>query len=527
MGYFLSAQKVKTLAPICVLAACLGGGLPVFGGGLDDIGMTALRAVATNVNGAGIRVAQPEALNGDNGSTKSWEVNPANVAQPVGLFTYTSSLGTSTNYPNSVGDWSSHADGVAQNFYGLNSGVATNVAQVDGYEAEFFITNYVFNAAPMPKAPVVNQSFVWFGTTVAEQQAIDAAYDDYAAQYQTLFISGAGYDSPVCPPATSYNGIGVNAYPPSSHTGNGPTLDNGRCKPDLTAPAGSTSFSTPLVAGVAAVLIQAARRGDGGNDTNAAVDLRTIKALLLNGAVKPANWTNASSAPLDARYGAGVVNALNAYQQLTGGKNAARATNLISLGAAHPPGATANFLAATSGWDFASLSSTATNDAVKHYFFNVPKGMVTATLVWNRWLGATNINDLDLFLYNVANSNLVACSTSRVDNVEHIFLPALAAGRYDLQVVKNGGPNVVSDIETNALAFAFVPVNLTLTRSSTNTVLTWPVYPAGFGVEAATNLATPSWSTNNLVASLTGSTNRVTLPLTNAARFFRLRSPNF
>ena len=38
--------------------------------------------------------------------------------------------------------------------------------------------------------------------------------------------------------------------------------------------------------------MQAGLRGDGGSDTNAAADMRTIKALLLNGAVKPADWTN-------------------------------------------------------------------------------------------------------------------------------------------------------------------------------------------------------------------------------------------
>ena len=72
----------------------------------------------------------------------------------------------------------------------------------------------------------------------------------------------------------------------------GPTSD-GRSKPDIVSPgSGATSFSTPFVSGSAAVLMQAALRGDGGADTNSANDNRTIKALLLNGAVKPADWTN-------------------------------------------------------------------------------------------------------------------------------------------------------------------------------------------------------------------------------------------
>ena len=52
--------------------------------------------------------------------------------------------------------------------------------------------------------------------TVAQQQKLDSAYDDYAAQYNTLFVSGAGNGGPgsgsVAPPSTCYNGISVGAY---------------------------------------------------------------------------------------------------------------------------------------------------------------------------------------------------------------------------------------------------------------------------------------------------------------------------
>jgi hypothetical protein len=131
-------------------------------------------------------------------------------------------------------------------------------------------------------------------------------------------------------------------------------------------------------------------------------------------------------------------------------------------------------------------------------------------------------------LFNAANSNLVTCSTSRVDNVEHLFIPRLPAGRYDLQVLKNGGTNVVSAAETYALAFALVPTKLNFTGSGPNAVLTWPAYPAGFLVETTTNLAAPAWSTNNLpAAALTNRLNFLQMPMTNALQFFRLRLPNF
>ena len=223
-----------------------------------------------------------------------------------------------------------------------------------------------------------------------------------------------------------------------------------------------------------------------------------------------------------------MLNVFNAYEQLAGGKNNSGATNLITVGSAHPPTAITNTVSSGSGWNRQALASGATNDTVNHYFFNVSNGTVTATLVWNRQLGETNINDLDLFLVNAANGNLVACSTSRVDNVEHLFVPRLTAGRYDLQVLKNGGTNAVSDAETYALAWAFVAPTLTLAKSGTNAALTWPVYPAGFRVEATSNLGSPGWSTNNLLPPvITNSRNTLILNATNGQQFFRLRQPDF
>jgi hypothetical protein len=532
MDYFSAnhseALMNRFIRQAVVLAIVLAGGF-IFSAhaqSLVQIGVTLLRSQTTNVDGSGINVAQPEAnTDGNTNHPSAFEVNPATANFPAGRFTYSSDAGTTNAFPNLVGNESGHADGVAGNFYGIPNGVATNVARVDNFDADYFINYYVVSNLVVLGDPVVNQSFTFGALVATNQQPVDSAYDDYSEMYGTLFVSAVNNGGQVCAPGTAYNSIGVAAYGGSSSIG--PTIDNGRCKPDITAPAGATSFSTPQVSGAAAVLMQAALRGDGGTDTNSAFDMRTVKALLLNGAVKPANWTNSSSSPLDARYGAGVLNVFNSYEQLAGGKNNSGATNLISIGAAHPPIAATNFIAITNGWDLETIFSTATNDAVNHYFFNATNGFVTATLAWNRQLGETNINDLDLFLYDCASSNLVACSTSRVDNVEHIFLPKLGAGQYDLQVLKNGGTNVVSDDETYALAFAFAPVKLNLAHAGANAILTWPVYPAGFCVEATTNLATPTWSTNNFSATLTGSTNILTVTMTNASQFFRLRQPNF
>ena len=248
----------------------------------------------------------------------------------------------------------------------------------------------------------------------------------------------------------------------------GPTTDNKRSKPDLTAPADATSDSTPLVAGAAAILLQAGLRGDGGSDTNSAADARTLKALLLNGAIKPADWTNGSAVPLDQRYGAGILNVFESYKQLAGGKHAFIATSSVAVGAAHPPTGSTNNLSSLFGWDLDTATSSSTNDAVNHYYFNLPGGnsngafTATATLVWNRQQNKTAINEVDLYLYGTAATNLLARSSNSIDNVKQIFIPQLAPGRYDLQVLKKGGSgaNFVSASITYALAFEFFNVTL-------------------------------------------------------------------
>ncbi len=535
----------RLICQATVLAAVLAGGFvpAARAQSLDQIGVTLLRSVTTNLDGSGVRVAQPEA---GYDQVTNWEVNPTDslIQQPASLFTYISADGSTTNFPDSLSSESDHADTVAGNFYGIPGGVATNVTHVDNYDANFFLQifsnadNLVVELPPTNiNDPVVNQSFVFFESdgsqaTASDQQAIDSAYDNYAAQYNTLFFSGAGNGTParVNPPATCYNGIGVGVSDGSSSVG--PTIDNGRAKPDIVAPGDATSFSTPYVAGGAAVLLQAALRGDGGSDIHSAADMRTLKALLLNGAVKPADWTNSNTSPLDARYGAGVLNLFNAYEQLAGGKQGYVVATSVSTNGPHPPTGDTGAVSALNGWDFNTNSSSATTDGVNHYYFNVTNSVsdanftATATLVWNRQLGETNINDLDLFLFNSVNSNLVACSTSRVDNVEQLWLPQLPPGRYDLQVFKNGGTDVVSDAEAYALAFEFYSQTLSLDRSGTEAVLTWPVYPAGFVVETTTNLAPANWLTfTDATAIVINQQNQMLLNPTNAGQFFRLRLP--
>lgn len=526
------ASAVLIGLSLAVFASCCNVARAAY---LDTIGVTLLRAATTNLNGAGITVGQAEGSLSTN--SPIWEVNPGVVGQPNNLFTYfyaTSPyllVSTANTFPNSLGSESSHADIVALRFYGLTNGVATNVAHVNNYEADTFVNYYVNPGRPIPER-IVNQSFS-FGIY---DTSIDQIYDNYAAQNEVLFVSGAGVpNQPVHSPATCYNGIGVGTA--AHDTPTGPTPD-GRSKPDLIAPDYSeTSYTTPQVAGAAALLMQAGLRGDGGSATNLAVDIRTLKALLLNGAIKPVDWTNSPSAPLHPRYGAGMLNVLNSYYQLTGGKRSYIGSASVATSNPHPPTGATGTISVLSGWDFNTNNSgkfPTQFDTANHYYFDVTNDrpgstfITTATLVWNRKSGQTAINDLDLFLYNCANSNRVAWSTSLVDNVEHIYLTNLAQGRYDLQVWKAGGSGIVSAAEPYAIAFAFTSPALTVAGSGTSVLITWPIYPAGFRVEATTDLSAPGWSINNLpVPTFTNNMNSLSLNATDASRFFRLRQPDF
>lgn len=490
---------------------------------LDTDGVTLLNQVDPSLQGTGIWVAQPEA--DETQGSNNFEVVPSVVGQPTNLFTWISSSGTASNYANLVGSASGHADGVAKNFYQPGAGVAPGVLHVDNYDANYFIGQYIYGNVGFP-ARVVNQSFNDF----ANDATMDQNYDNYAVNRNVLFLSGIATSGStnICSPASAYNSIAVNALGTGEH---GPTID-GRSKPDLISPGETaTSFSTPYVSGAAAVLWQAGLRGDGGSYTNAASDIRTLKALLLNGAVKPADWTNGVMTPLDARYGAGVLNVFNSWTQLKGGKHPYIEATSVTSGSAHPPGANTNNELVLRGWDFNSLTnSDSSHNRINHYYFNLPGSNsfnLTSTLVWLRHTNTVGINNLNLFLYNTANSNLVLCSTSMVDNVEHLYIPTLPPGRYDLQVEKNGSGEVSTN-ETYALAFEFFNVALIVTHTNANAVLTWPLVPTGFQLESATNITPPiAWTavTNAVSVNTNSSENVVTIPLSSGNQFFRLQRP--
>jgi hypothetical protein len=430
------------------------GARPAHAAVLDDIGVTAVRELNPGLTGTGVTVVQAEAstVDGQGNDLNNFAVNPDNVPTAVAI-TYFNSEGypgaTGSSFAQLValglGSESVHADEVARAFYGTTSGVVPTLAGVLNYNANYFVNNVIAASASI-NAKIVNQSFV-FGNDPDHPELgpiVDQLYDNYVGTHGTIIVTAAGNGptanmTQVQVPGSAYNVITVGAM--GIVPGSSGTSPPSRSKPDITAPGDATSYTTPLVSGVAAMLVQAGNEQVAGVNKDS-VDPRTVKVLLMTGALKPVGWTHTASAPLDPQYGAGEVNALKSYRILTSGEHRPTVTNTtmapVSSGTSLGMG----------GWNVDSLRSVGT-DAVDHYLLDLPgTGPLTlsATLTWYRGFNlavapgdpdaqVNGISNGDLFLYDAVTGTQIALSTSVVDNVEHLYLPSLKAGLYDLQVV--------------------------------------------------------------------------------------------
>jgi hypothetical protein len=268
------------------------------------------------------------------------------------------------------------------------------------------------------------------------------------------------------------------AYP--EHSSCGPTVDL-RGKPDLVAPGkclaasaadansygmteGGSSYATPIVAGVAGLLVQKAKLNP---EFQAVLDPQggncVVKALLMNSATKLPFWHKGQlgsgddhEVPLDYMQGAGMVNALEAYQQLVAGYQVP--------GPVQP-----------AGWDLNELNDA--NEAARIYELQVTQPgeeMISATVVWNRHYEKTwpfnpienRKTDIRLELWAVdpdhsERDHLLDYSDSAVDNVEHIYTRSIAGfSVYQLIIILNQPDQSIKQSERYAIAWNAAPENV-------------------------------------------------------------------
>ncbi|UCG46426.1 MAG: S8 family serine peptidase [Phycisphaerales bacterium] len=331
-------------------------------------------------------------------------------------------------------------------------------ARPEVYEFWHFLINNVLTQTP-PEATVVTASFGqefegWW------TRGIEALAEHHGLIVVAAIGNGFDTYSPPLYPGASANVIGVGvvdsvkaadpatalanfalAYP--EHSSSGPA-GAGHSKPDIVAPGnclaadvndpndynptGSfSSFSTPLVAGAVGLLVQKAKQDPA---LSAAVSPAggncVIKAILLNAAAKLPYWHKGRldtdddhTAPLDHVQGAGMLDALAAYNQLTAGQAA--------------PGRVP-----ATGWDSNVLRKP--DKTAEIYRITVPQpdgAFITVTAVWNRHYSNLfpfkPLPDADANLRlelravdpnNPDNDYCLDHSDSAIDNVEHIYVRA-------------------------------------------------------------------------------------------------------
>ncbi len=376
---------------------------------------------------------------------------------------------------------------------GLNSGDLTGLAPDARYVTAEFINRAGMSDLPVPHvldaagflvahgAEVINMSWSWwFGSETqcyTGETVVTNLMADYLA-YGRNIVCVAGVNQlpehahPTAP-GSSRNIITVGGLQDDllhvwEQQNHGPTLD-GRAKPDVLGndaeravathagwrrgmPAAEgyvgTSFAAPFVTGAAAQLL------DYGKRNGQSTDHRVIKAIIMNSAGKAraadgAAWSHSATQPLDDQQGTGVISLVRMYE-------------MYSAGAQRP------VEAAVPGYAFGEVSGVANQSdprgCVCYRLGRLETGGATlsATLVWDRhtfWHDAngnglidaadsfytspTDCQDnLDLVLYR--DGVVLAASRSLVDTVEHIYVPAAPAGRYELCVerlaVAGSGP---------------------------------------------------------------------------------------
>lgn len=496
-----SGKKILVLCLFACVAAMLtdvsavtaAEGLPLQPQGLNYAGIYALRQSDPNLTGSGVKFAVICR------SITYTDGEPQNDYQPnIEHNCLKDKQLNFTDQAELAADISPHSTAVCSILLGEDPNAynpqlgrfhyqgAAPQARADSYEFWHFLTNNIFPYSP-PDADIVTASF---GNQFEDWWT--RGIESMAEQYGLIVVAGIGNGSkvydPLLYPGAGANVIGVGVVDSvraenlaarlanfslacPEHSSLGPTAD-GRCKPDIIAPGnclaadandpdryeptGSwSSFSTPIVAGTIGLLVQKAKEDP---NLSPAVAPDVMKAILLNSAKKLPYWHKGKlrkdddhEVPLDYIQGAGMVNALGAYNQLIAGLTA--------------PGD-----APTAGWDNNQLEKGENLQNIYKITIEEPaKEFVTATLIWNRHYNSVypfestpdKDSNLRLELWAVdpndpAKDYLLDYSDSKVDNVEHIYTRA-DANYTDYELIVSfsdiDDPNQIPTAERYGLAW--------------------------------------------------------------------------
>ncbi|XZE19080.1 hypothetical protein SH449x_004390 [Pirellulaceae bacterium SH449] len=386
----------------------------------------------TAPNGTGISVGLVEANTSGSQTLHHYLVNSSGAE-----FTGKTITDLSQITPNGI---SSHATEVARYFFGNQRSITPGVDNIGLYYANDFIGNKQavgsqLNPTVVPFR-VLNHSFIANFAAADLPLAIQAnARMDYTIQRDQFtnvvaLNNGTGLLPQIY--AQSYNSIVVGRS--DGNHSRGVTTINGahRTKPDIVAPLNATSYATPVVASTA-TLLHSAAQSFGFHDAQAP---EAMKAIIMAGADKDPfpSWSNTSTRPLDSVFGAGQVNVYNSYRILEGGQFEGSSTFTVGD-------------SGLKGWDYREISSS--QDL--YWNFSTIGGIESASILvtWNAdysdangdfSVGSFRLADMRLSLHTYDGLSLgqeLFFSDSPVDNVEHLYLRNLEAGRYTLRLSSN------------------------------------------------------------------------------------------
>lgn len=356
---------------------------------------------------------------------------------------------------------SGHATVVGRHGYGNGWSIAPGVTLIHCYEANGWLGgDFLRTASGLPPlvAPVDLFNASWIGTAGGFDNEILRRVDFVIENQDALMIVGLNNgNAPLNVNdrllSHNFNGLTVGTSDGDHHHGNtlfgldGP----GRMKPEIVAPDRTTSWTTGLISGVVATLLETARTTQGlGNNPNADRSL-VIKGILLAGATRRAGWSNnpiengngrgRTSAPLDPVFGADQANINTSHMIFTG---------LEQDGSTTVP---LNGSKALAGWDLTPID--ANDNRFYRFELREAKPFASMLITWNRRPNQTftsftmpNLN-LELFAVddqgmlislrgdngiNVFETGSNIASTSTVDNIELVHVRNLQAGNYVLRV---------------------------------------------------------------------------------------------
>jgi hypothetical protein len=456
-----------------------------------DIGYTQLQTeLGANLpTGAGVKVTQVEAANG---------------MPDVSSSVFAGKTFTQKSLDLSI---SGHASAVGQNFYGNGTSIAPGITNIDLYDAgDWAGTGFLgalTNTPSVSSSRVANHSWVGSAGTTSNVKILARLdwvvnRDEYI---QVVGMNNGSVNNPLL--GSSFNAIAVGlsgggsaqgSYPLDT-TPTTPYASGSRTRPDLVAPAGATSWATPMVASAAALLVAEGHQGGNTLSTDPSVKFTTnrngdtiynaersevVKAALMAGASRTTTdlatgYVVNTANGLNSAYGAGQLNIYNSYHIIAAGEQNSREDFLSGAGQIKSVGF---------DYDPSFGGANGSNKTGSYTFKATSSGTLSASLVWNLAVNGVTANGFDtsatlyhlgLYLYDLTSSSEVAYAASLVDNTENIWYTSLIAGdSYLLEVASLGATDFLWDY---GLAWS-------ITATTAHAPLPPTVYLLGTGIVA-------------------------------------------